>query len=92
MPAPRTQRVVAMSVAAQVAQEMGLKLGNEVGYSICFEDCTSDRTVLHYKTDGMLLSEFLSQPDLVKYSVVMVDEAHEYMMHTYILFGLMDVA
>uniref|UniRef100_A0A8C3UEI0 Helicase ATP-binding domain-containing protein n=1 Tax=Catharus ustulatus TaxID=91951 RepID=A0A8C3UEI0_CATUS len=61
------RRVAAMSVAARVAVEMGTKLGNEVGYSIRFEDCTSERTVLKYMTDGMLLREFLTEPDLASY-------------------------
>ncbi|KAI3899826.1 hypothetical protein MKW92_006592 [Papaver armeniacum] len=82
------RRVAAMSVAARVAQEMGGKLGHEVGYSIRFEDCTSDKTVLKYMTDGMLLREFLGEPDLASYSVIMVDEAHERTLSTDILFGL----
>ncbi|KAK2965749.1 hypothetical protein RJ640_003287 [Escallonia rubra] len=82
------RRVAAMSVAARVSQEMGVKLGHEVGYSIRFEDCTSDKTVLKYMTDGMLLREFLGEPDLSSYSVVMVDEAHERTLSTDILFGL----
>lgn len=61
------RRVAAMSVAARVAQEMGVKLGNDVGYSIRFEDCTSDKTVIKYMTDGMLLREFLGEPDLASY-------------------------
>ena len=56
-----------MSVAARVSDEMSKKLGNEVGYSIRFEDCTSERTVIKYMTDGMLLREFLSEPDLASY-------------------------
>ncbi|KAJ8451438.1 hypothetical protein Cgig2_017829 [Carnegiea gigantea] len=87
------RRVAAMSVAARVSQEMGVKLGHEVGYSIRFEDCTSDKTVLKYMTDGMLLREFLGEPDLAGYSVIMVDEAHERTLSTDILFGLVkDVA
>uniref|UniRef100_A0A8C4DDD4 RNA helicase n=1 Tax=Dicentrarchus labrax TaxID=13489 RepID=A0A8C4DDD4_DICLA len=87
------RRVAAMSVAARVAQEMGVKLGNEVGYSIRFEDCTSERTVLKYMTDGMLLREFLTEPDLASYSVIIIDEAHERTLHTDILFGLIkDIA
>ncbi len=82
-----------MSVAARVSDEVGKKLGNEVGYSIRFEDCTSERTVLKYMTDGMLLREFLGEPDLSSYAVMMVDEAHERTLHTDILFGLVkDIA
>uniref|UniRef100_A0A8C2J0R4 RNA helicase n=1 Tax=Cyprinus carpio TaxID=7962 RepID=A0A8C2J0R4_CYPCA len=87
------RRVAAMSVAARVAQEMSVKLGNEVGYSIRFEDCTSERTILKYMTDGMLLREFLTEPDLASYSVIIIDEAHERTLHTDILFGLIkDIA
>ncbi|CAB4062845.1 DHX16 [Lepeophtheirus salmonis] len=82
------RRVAAMSVSSRVAEEIGVKLGNEVGYSIRFEDCTSERTVLKYMTDGMLLREFLSEPDLSSYSVMIIDEAHERTLHTDILFGL----
>ncbi|RCV17890.1 hypothetical protein SETIT_3G256300v2, partial [Setaria italica] len=87
------RRVAAMSVAARVAQEMGVKLGHEVGYSIRFEDCTSEKTVVKYMTDGMLLREFLGEPDLGSYGVVIVDEAHERSISTDILLGLVkDVA
>uniref|UniRef100_A0A7N1A962 RNA helicase n=1 Tax=Kalanchoe fedtschenkoi TaxID=63787 RepID=A0A7N1A962_KALFE len=87
------RRVAAMSVAARVSQEMGVKLGHEVGYSVRFEDCTSDKTVVKYMTDGMLLREFLSEPDLSSYSVLMIDEAHERTVSTDLLFGLVkDIA
>ena len=82
------RRVAAMSVAARVSQEMNTKLGQEVGYSIRFEDCTSESTVIKYMTDGMLLREFLTEPDLGGYSVMMIDEAHERTLHTDVLFGL----
>nr|NVI75417.1 lethal (2) 37Cb [Cucujiformia] len=85
--------VAAMSVAARVAQEMNVKLGNEVGYTIRFEDCTSERTYIKYMTDGTLHREFLSEPDLQSYSVMIIDEAHERTLHTDILFGLVkDIA
>lgn len=87
------RRVAAMSVAARVAEELGVKLGREVGYSIRFEDCTSDKTIIKYMTDGMMLREFLSAPDLLDYSVVIIDEAHERTLHTDVLFGLVkDIA
>ncbi|XP_011164448.1 pre-mRNA-splicing factor ATP-dependent RNA helicase DHX16 [Solenopsis invicta] len=87
------RRVAAMSVAARVAHEMAVKLGNEVGYAIRFEDCTSQRTRIKYMTDGTLHREFLSEPDLASYSVMIIDEAHERTLHTDILFGLVkDIA
>ncbi|KAG7087465.1 hypothetical protein E1B28_013431 [Marasmius oreades] len=82
------RRVAAMSVAARVADEMGTKVGYEVGYSIRFEDCTSDKTIIKYMTDGMLLREFLTEPDLASYSALIIDEAHERTLSTDILFAL----
>ncbi|PKY05314.1 mRNA splicing factor RNA helicase [Aspergillus campestris IBT 28561] len=87
------RRVAAMSVASRVADEMGVKLGNEVGYAIRFEDNTSDKTVLKYMTDGMLLRELLTEPDLGQYSALMIDEAHERTVPTDIACGLLkDIA
>lgn len=87
------RRVAAMSVAARVAEEMGVRLGKEVGYSIRFEDCTSDQTVVKYLTDGMLLREFLTEPDLAQYGCMIIDEAHERTLSTDILLGLVkDIA
>ena len=82
------RRVAAMSVAARVATEMNVKLGHEVGYSIRFENCTSRKTIIQYMTDGMLLREILTEPDLASYSCMVIDEAHERTLHTDILFGL----
>ncbi|KAK9473615.1 mRNA splicing factor RNA helicase [Dipodascopsis tothii] len=82
-----------MSVATRVSEEVGCKLGHEVGYSIRFEDNTSEKTVLKYMTDGMLLREFLTDPQLNAYSALMIDEAHERTLHTDVLFGLLkDIA
>lgn len=77
-----------MSVAARVAQEMNCKLGHEVGYSIRFEECCNDKTVIKYMTDGMLLREFMIDPILSSYQVIMIDEAHERTLHTDILLSL----
>ena len=63
----------------RVAEEMGCRLGEEVGYSIRFEDCTSDATVIKYMTDGMLLREFLTEPDLGGYSCMIIDEVSKTM-------------
>ncbi|KAI9216864.1 P-loop containing nucleoside triphosphate hydrolase protein [Blastocladiella britannica] len=83
------RRVAAMSVAKRVADEMDVKVGGEVGYSIRFEDCTSDRTVLKYMTDGMLLREAMMDHDLSRYSAIILDEAHERTVATDILMGLL---
>ncbi|KAI8895374.1 P-loop containing nucleoside triphosphate hydrolase protein [Globomyces pollinis-pini] len=83
------RRVAATSVAKRVADELDVNLGEEVGYSIRFEDCTSDRTILKYMTDGMLLREAMTDPLLSRYSAIILDEAHERTMATDILMGLL---
>jgi pre-mRNA-splicing factor ATP-dependent RNA helicase DHX38/PRP16 len=83
------RRVAAMSVAKRVSEEMGIKLGEEVGYAIRFEDCTSDSTIIKYMTDGILLRESLTEPDLDRYSAIIMDEAHERSLNTDVLFGLL---
>ncbi|KAL9639561.1 MAG: hypothetical protein Q9164_000838, partial [Protoblastenia rupestris] len=83
------RRVAAMSVAKRVAEEVGCKLGQEVGYTIRFEDCTSPETRIKYMTDGMLQREVLLDPNIRKYSVIMLDEAHERTIATDVLFGLL---
>lgn len=67
---------------------MDVPLGQEVGYTIRFEDKTSQRTLLKYMTDGMLLREAMTDPMLSRYGVVILDEAHERTLSTDILFGL----
>jgi ATP-dependent RNA helicase DHX8/PRP22 len=83
------RRVAAMSVAKRVAEEVGCQLGQEVGYTIRFEDCTSSATKIKYMTDGMLQREVLMDPDLKRYSVIMLDEAHERTIATDVLFALL---
>ncbi|KAI3818093.1 hypothetical protein L1987_11896 [Smallanthus sonchifolius] len=83
------RRVAAVSVSRRVAQELDVGLGDEVGYAIRFEDRTSERTCIKYLTDGVLLRESLSDPELKQYSVIILDEAHERSLNTDILMGLM---
>ncbi|KAI0740348.1 pre-mRNA-splicing factor ATP-dependent RNA helicase PRP43 [Earliella scabrosa] len=84
------RRVAAMSVAKRVADEMDVQLGKEVGYSIRFEDMTEPGvTFMKYMTDGMLLREAMNDPDLRRYSTIILDEAHERTLATDILMGLL---
>ncbi|EXX55476.1 Prp22p [Rhizophagus irregularis DAOM 197198w] len=82
------RRVAAISLASRVSQEFGTQLGQKVGYSVRFDDKSSHSTIIKYLTDGMLLRELLSDPLLLKYSIVILDEAHERTMRTDILFGM----
>uniref|UniRef100_A0A158PAN8 Helicase ATP-binding domain-containing protein n=1 Tax=Angiostrongylus cantonensis TaxID=6313 RepID=A0A158PAN8_ANGCA len=66
-----------------------VQLGQEVGYAIRFEDCTSEKTVIKYMTDGILLRECLGDGDLDQYSAIIMDEAHERSLNTDVLFGLL---
>ncbi|KAF8224025.1 hypothetical protein L208DRAFT_1313634 [Tricholoma matsutake] len=83
------RRVAAMSVAKRVSEEMECKLGSTVGYAIRFEDCTTAETKIKYMTDGVLLRESLNEGDLDRYSVVILDEAHERSLSTDVLMGLL---
>ncbi|KAG6143616.1 hypothetical protein E4U22_003704 [Claviceps purpurea] len=86
------RRVAAMSVAKRVAEEVGCQLGGEVGYLVRFDDCTSPATRIKYMTDGMLQREILMDMDLKRYSVIMLDEAHERTIATDVLFALLKKA
>lgn len=84
------RRLAVQSVASRVSEEMGVKLGEEVGYTIRFEDITNtELTRIKFLTDGVLLREMMDDPLLSKYSVIMVDEAHERSLSTDILLGLL---
>lgn len=69
---------------------MSVQLGKQVGYSIRFEDMTeAGTTFLKYMTDGMLLREAMNDPELSRYSTIILDEAHERTLATDILMGLL---
>lgn len=83
------RRIAVTSVAARVAEEVSTPLGQKVGYSIRFEDVTSTNTQVKFVTDGLLLREMLVDPLLKRYSVIMVDEAHERSLSSDILISLL---
>ncbi|XP_021559565.1 probable ATP-dependent RNA helicase DHX40 isoform X2 [Neomonachus schauinslandi] len=83
------RKVAAISVAQRVAEEMKCTLGSRVGYQVRFDDCSSKETAIKYMTDGCLLKHILGDPNLTKFSVIILDEAHERTLTTDILFGLL---
>lgn len=86
------RRVAAITIALRVAAETNSQIGTIVGYSVRFEDVTSPKTKLKYLTDGMLLREAIIDPLLIKYSFIILDEAHERTISTDVLFGIVKLA
>lgn len=94
--------MAAISVANRVASELRAStsapgrlsenangaLGGLVGYSVRFDDCSSESTRIKFLTDGMLLREALLDKKLRRYSVIVIDEAHERTVNTDVLLGL----
>ncbi|KAM0752482.1 P-loop containing nucleoside triphosphate hydrolase protein [Meredithblackwellia eburnea MCA 4105] len=83
------RRVAATSLAQRVSAEVGCALGSLVGYTVRFDDNSNDKTRLKYMTDGSLLAEMLSDRDLDRYEVVILDEAHERSLRTDMLMGFL---
>ncbi|KAF8566703.1 hypothetical protein P879_05439, partial [Paragonimus westermani] len=90
MAVTQPRRVAALTLATRVAEEKNWQLGAKVGYSIRFEECrTPNLTVISYLTEGMLVQEFLRDPLLRQYRVIMLDEVHERSLQTDMLLGLL---
>ena len=79
------RRVAATSLASRVASEQQSSVGSLVGYSVRFDEASSSETKIKYLTDGMNVRELLGDPLLSRYSVVIVDEAHERTLRTDLL-------
>jgi ATP-dependent RNA helicase DHX33 len=71
-----------MSLAARVADEQNTTVGKLVGYSVRFEETSGPETRIKYVTDGMLVRELLSDCQLSRYRIIIVDEAHERTLRT----------
>ncbi|EPF46660.1 ATP-dependent helicase HrpA [Treponema vincentii F0403] len=83
------RRIAALSVSEFIANQLRVPLGELVGYKMRFEDHTSPDTKIKIMTDGILLQELKLDPWLSKYSVIMVDEAHERSLNIDFILGLL---
>lgn len=83
------RRIAAYGVSKRIAEEMNVELGLLVGYKMRFDDCTSANTKIKIMTDGILLEELRSDPMLLKYSIIIVDEAHERSLNIDFILGLL---
>ncbi|KAG8039658.1 hypothetical protein G9C98_000387 [Cotesia typhae] len=82
------RRVAAMSMSNRVGEEMNLGT-NIVSYLIRFEGNVTPETKIKFMTDGVLMKEVQNDFLLTKYSVIILDEAHERSIYTDILIGLL---
>ncbi|KAG8858628.1 putative ATP-dependent RNA helicase DHR1 [Serendipita sp. 411] len=80
------RRVAAVSMASRVAYELALP-SSVVSYQIRYDATMSPTTSIKFMTDGVLLREMSTDFLLSRYSIVIVDEAHERNLNTDILIG-----
>ncbi|WP_222842824.1 ATP-dependent RNA helicase HrpA [Bowdeniella nasicola] len=81
------RRIAARSVAERIAHELGTQLGGVIGYQVRFTEQVSEATLLKLMTDGILLAEIQSDPDLRRYDTIIIDEAHERSLNIDFLLG-----
>jgi ATP-dependent helicase HrpA len=71
------RRIAARTVADRIADELGTEPGTVVGYQVRFADTSGDATMIKVMTDGILLAELQRDRQLLRYDVLIIDEAHE---------------
>ncbi len=81
------RRLAARSLAARVAVELQSPLGRHVGYKIRFQDRVQETSYVKVMTDGILLAEIQSDPELRQYDTLIIDEAHERSLNIDFLLG-----
>jgi len=81
------RRIAASSVAKRIAEELQTPLGEVVGYKVRFQDRLSRDTSVKLMTDGILLAETQTDPDLKAYDTIIIDEAHERSLNIDFLLG-----
>lgn len=85
------RRIATIGVCSYIQKQIE-KLGlspSYCGYKMRFYDTTNLDTKIKILTDGMLLQELKADPNLSRYSVIMVDEAHERSLNIDLILGLL---
>ena len=83
------RRIATLSVSDYISMQLGVPMPGFIGYKMRFEDKTTAETRLKIMTDGTLLQEMKTDPLLSRYSVLMVDEAHERSLNIDFILGLL---
>ena len=89
------RQVAATSVAHRVSHEQKTEVGRKVGYQVRLDKKTSDETQLVFMTEGTLLriamgkDETTGKSNLNKFSVIIIDEAHERTVNADLLMGFL---
>lgn len=83
------RRIAVLATARRVAFELGLHLGKEVGFQVRHDKRIGDNCSIKFMTDGILLREVQTDILLKRYSVIILDEAHERSVNTDILIGML---
>ncbi|PQQ18686.1 ATP-dependent RNA helicase DEAH13 [Prunus yedoensis var. nudiflora] len=83
------RRVAVLATAKRVAYELGLHLGKEVGFQVRYDKRIGESCSIKFMTDGILLRELQNDFLLKRYSVIILDEAHERSLNTDILIGML---
>jgi ATP-dependent helicase HrpA len=79
------RRVAARSVSQRIAEE--LRAPAAVGFKIRFADTVGERAHIKLMTDGIALAELNSDPQLLQYDTLIIDEAHERSLNIDFLLG-----
>jgi ATP-dependent helicase HrpA len=83
------RRIAARALAIRIAEELATTVGGAVGYQVRFADHTGPQGRVKLMTDGILLQELESDPQLRRYDTLILDEAHERSLNIDLLLGVL---
>lgn len=78
-----------MSLSKRVAYETLNEFKSEVAYQVRFEKTRTKSTKILFLTEGVLLRQIQTDPNLSQYNIIVVDEVHERHVFTDFLLGIL---